>query len=93
MVFIEAAPLSKKFEELCWHRTIMNESTLLVLHINLSQVMAGEDASIYLRMSREKTMADLKAKIAKQICIEPTEFTVKRQYVGSSLNYPTRTLA
>lgn len=93
LVFVEAAPVDKKFEQLRWHKAIKNEKSLLVLHINLTEVMAGADHSTQLRMSKEKTMQDLKVAIGKEISMDPTGFTVKRQHVGSTMNYPTRTLA
>ena len=82
-LFVEANNVEvTKFEEFEWHKAMTAEQNNLKLNINATGVCSDSEASTFtLSLAKDKTLADLKAKISQKVGVQSEGFTVRRQNV------------
>jgi hypothetical protein len=83
VLFVEANNIKNtKFEELEWHKAIMAEQNNLKLNITATGLVDDSTSDTFtLTLAKDKTLADLKAKISARIGVPSEGFTVRRQHV------------
>ena len=91
IVFVEKMEKKPvKFEELNWYKSIVGHEDIVKLNISMTGFVVD---SLEVKMNKNKTLNDLKQRIARVVNVAPEDFKIKRKHVVSDLKDLELTLA